>query len=278
MTSSGIPVLLCVMQCYLLIDRVLFRPGQTLVAPTTLPTGAFSGGVYSLEFQNGDLRLYSNFGSGPKLYWSLQRKLFHGDLSSVAYAAMVPNVGGLGLFRSDGSIVFSTPALPPFESNAHDNYLSVDADGNLRTYFLVKGLFWQPYYEVLGTGCEYPSFCGAYGICSNNQTCTCPTSFKPINATDLTQGCRPPGSPIACSSSTPKKFLKLTGYDYVYNQYSQPLQVPVSKCNQLCLQDCSCVAYFYYSKASSCFLIDGELRTIQKISDSTKLAFIKVQV
>jgi hypothetical protein len=43
------------------------------------------------------------------------------------------------------------------------------------------------------------------------------------------------------------------------------------------LQDCSCVAYFYYSKASSCFLIDGELRTIQKISDSTKLAFIKVQ-
>jgi hypothetical protein len=86
MTSSGIPVLLCVMQCYLLIDRVLFRPGQTLVAPTTLPTGAFSGGVYSLEFQNGDLRLYSNFGSGPKLYWSLQRKLFHGDLSSVAYA------------------------------------------------------------------------------------------------------------------------------------------------------------------------------------------------
>ncbi|CAM6039094.1 unnamed protein product [Sphagnum compactum] len=262
---------------FAIIPTQKFRPGQTLVAPTTLPTGAFSGGVYSLEFQNGDLRLYSNFGSGPKLYWSLQRKLFHGDLSSVAYAAMVPNVGGLGLFRSDGSIVFNTPALPPFESNAHDNYFSVDADGNLRTYFLVKGLFWQPYYQVLETGCEYPSFCGAYGICSNNQTCTCPTSFKPINATDLTQGCRPPGSPIACSSSTPKKFLKLTGYDYVYNQYSQPLQVPVSKCNQLCLQDCSCVAYFYYSKASFCFLIDGELRTIQKISDSTKLAFIKVQ-
>ena len=49
----------------------------------------FSGGIYSLKLQSGDLRLYSNFGLGEKLYWSLHQTLYKGDLSKVAYAGIL---------------------------------------------------------------------------------------------------------------------------------------------------------------------------------------------
>lgn len=48
----------------------------------------FSGYRYYLKLQNGDLRLFSDFGKGLKQYWSLKKTLAKNvDLSQVAYAS-----------------------------------------------------------------------------------------------------------------------------------------------------------------------------------------------
>ena len=48
----------------------------------------FSGRTYFLQLHSGDLRLYSDFGKGPKQYWSVQQTLAKNvDLRQVAYAS-----------------------------------------------------------------------------------------------------------------------------------------------------------------------------------------------
>lgn len=258
-----------------------FTPGQVLVAPNAIFNDSynqvlFSGGIYSLKLQNGDLRLYSNFGAGEKQYWSLHQTLYQGDLSQVAYAGIVVGEGGLALFKADGSVVYTTGPLPLIgvRTNPHDVYFSVDADGNLRTHNLVKGIFWDFYFEALPTNCDLPSFCGPYGVCSKNTTCSCSASFTPINRKDLTQGCKPQAGFAKCGASN-ERFLRLTGYDYNYNQYATALHLSVKDCNSKCLKDCSCKAYFYNQKTGLCYL-SNEVRTLKKVSDNSKLAFIRL--
>ena len=99
-------------------------------------------------------------------------------------AGIKTDVGGLTLFKADGSVVYTTGPLPLIgrESNPHDTYFSVDADGNLRTYYLVKGMFWATDFEALATDCDLPNYCGSYGVCSNNVTCrwALPTLLLPM--------------------------------------------------------------------------------------------------
>jgi hypothetical protein len=84
-------------------------------------------------------------------------------------AAIVIGIGGIGLYKSNGALVWTSGPLPPFESNPHDTYFSVDPDGNLRTYFLVKGEFWSPDFVAIPNLCDLPNACGAYGVCSNSK-------------------------------------------------------------------------------------------------------------
>ena len=82
-----------------MIAMLCCRPWETLVAANAFfndlqgTTGPpfqvlFSGDVYFLKLQMGDLRLFSNFGKGLKQYWSLKNTLAKNvDLSQVAYAS-----------------------------------------------------------------------------------------------------------------------------------------------------------------------------------------------
>ena len=53
-------------------------------------------------------------------------------------------------------------------------------------------------------------------------------SFVPNHQKDLTQGCKPQSAFSKCSAS---KFLHLTGYDYIYNQYTTPFKMKMADCN-----------------------------------------------
>lgn len=162
------------------------------------PQILFSGGRYFLKLQSGDLRLYSDFGNGQKQYWSLKKTTIPTkDLSQVAYASkylckiswsymilwmcriltsvtawnagIVTGGGGIGLFKSNGALLWNSGKLRLISSNPHDTYFGVDPDGNLRTYALLKGHSWGQDFVAVLSVCNLPNSCGQYGVCSNSK-------------------------------------------------------------------------------------------------------------
>jgi hypothetical protein len=276
------------------------------VAASTTQSG-FAGGIYSMVLENGDLRLYSNFdnmSSGNSLcYWSLNQTNFGGNLTDVAYASTGQEGASIVLYAADGSVIYQYISG---ESAAGFPYMQLDSDGNLRTYSLQQGEFYVTTFTALSTGYEYPNFCGSYGICSSiNSTCSCLSSFQPVNASDPSQGCfslvvQVPdqkscsssaaadnsSSRSSSSSSLSYGFLDMGsslsvvgGFDYTSNKYSKPLEgLDLEECKSLCLQNCSCVAAFYYSDTGSCFHIPGRVQTIQRTLNPNQLMFLKILV
>ncbi|KAG0612767.1 hypothetical protein M758_6G050400 [Ceratodon purpureus] len=255
-----------------------FMPGETLVAPDAafndnILQVLFSGDRYFLKLQSGDLRLYSNFGKGLKQYWTLKNTLAKNvDLSQVAYASIVTDKGGIGLFKSNGAVVWTSGPINSVESNAHDTYFSVDPDGNLRTYFLVKGQFWDFDFVAIPNLCDLPNSCGEYGVCSNGK-CSCLPQWVPNKPKDLTQGCKTLAPFTKCGSGK-QQFLSFTGYDYVFNQYATGLKITKAACESKCFADCNCVAYFYNTSPGLCYLTN-EVRTL-KVSNNNLSAHIKI--
>ncbi|CAN5961975.1 unnamed protein product [Sphagnum jensenii] len=281
-----------------------FRSGMRAVAASTTQND-FAGGIYSMVLENGDLRLYSNFdnmsSSNSLCYWSLNETKFGGNLTDVAYASTGREDASIVLYAADGSVIYqyisgeSAPGFP---------YMQLDSDGNLRTYSLQQGVYYDTTFTALSTGYEYPNFCGSYGICSSiNSTCSCLSSFQPVNASDPSQGCfslvvqvpdqkscsssaAADNSSSSSSSSLSYGFLDMgssssvaVGFDYTSNKYSKPLEdLDVEECKSLCLQNCSCVAAFYYSDTGSCFHIPGRVQTIQRTSNPNQLMFLKILV
>lgn len=86
-------------------------------------------------------------------------------------AGIVTGVGGIGLYKSNGALVWTSGKIGITTSNPHDTYFGVDPDGNLKTYVLVKGNFWSQDFVAIPSLCDLPNACGEYGVCSNNQ-CT----------------------------------------------------------------------------------------------------------
>lgn len=190
------------------------------------------------------------------------------------------------MFDANGTIIDQTDTTLVTNTDPH-SFIRLDTDGNLRSYvtYYAGTIDFQTDFEALGTMCEYPSSCGPYGICSNNNGCSCPPSFLPLNASNPTQGCISPVLPMNCLNSNRSLetesygFLTMenTGFDYPSNKFSTPLKVRSSEeCQQDCLQNCSCVATFYYLDKGSCFHIHGGLQSVQKTSDPNQLLFIKI--
>ncbi|CAM6038949.1 unnamed protein product, partial [Sphagnum compactum] len=283
-----------------------FRSGMRAVAASTTQND-FAGGIYSMVLENGDLRLYSNFdnmsSSNSLCYWSLNQTNFGGNLTDVAYASTGLQGASIVLYAADGSVIYQYISG---ESAAGFPYMQLDSDGNLRTYSLQQGVSYDTTFTALSTGCEYPNFCGSYGICSSiNSTCSCLSSFQPVNASDPSQGCfslvvQVPdqkscsslaaadnsSSSSSSSSSLSYGFLDMgssssgaVGFDYTSNKYSKPLEdLDLKECKSSCLQNCSCVAAFYYSDTGSCFHIPGRVQTIQRTSNPNQLMFLKILV
>lgn len=82
---------------------------------------------------------------------------------------MVLGKGGIGLYKSDGTLVWTSGPISflPY-SNPHDTYFGVDPDGNLRTYALYKGHDWRADFVAIPNLCDLPNSCGEFGVCSNS--------------------------------------------------------------------------------------------------------------
>eukprot|EP00250_Pteridium_aquilinum_P012928 c21032_g1_i1 orf=790-2982(+) len=246
----------------LLTGQVL-RPqiGMKLVSSTS-DTNMSSGG-YTLSLEAGDLHLvFAGYGGMALPYWSMSqdRRLVHYVSGAPSYAVL--NSTGLSLVRND-SVVISLLTLS--SSNASLCRATVKPDGNFYMYVFSSNV-WTPLFVALQSSCDLPLYCGPLGLCSGDQ-CTCPGSLQAIDKNNITQGCQGVAM-ISCaqnsSASAPSGFEKMgENLDYFANSYVLPaLTSGLDACENLCLHNCSCSAFFFYNESGYCYMYP-QLGTIQ---------------
>ncbi|KAH6556420.1 hypothetical protein KP509_1Z180500 [Ceratopteris richardii] len=159
-------------------------------------------------------------------------------------------------------------------------FLRISPIGDLVTFYISNftGLVQdnELFRVFYNTYCKFPSYCGAYGLCSSIQNCSCPQLFEAIDPSDPTQGCQRQ-TPLNCSNFEHHQFLQVPGTDYYANDYLTPQKVvqDPTECTNLCLQSCSCSAAFYNNNTGACHLYD-QLRTMQYLANPNVIAFLRV--
>jgi hypothetical protein len=135
-------------------------------------------------------------------------------------------------------------------------------------------LFWsQPRLQS-----DVYAFCGAFGVSRENfsSLCECLTGFEPSSMEDTSLddwsgGCVRK-SPLQCENNTyanGKKdwFLKISNMRLPV--YTKPhLAVSARKCEQACMENCSCTAYAY--NTSGCMIWEGTLLNLQQLSNDSE--------
>lgn len=133
--------------------------------------------------------------------------------------------------------------------------------------------------------CSLPKLCRQFGVCNpmSATQCSCPSStnasesFTPRVASDLSQGCSAPGVYLSCANSTNQYLVRLSGIDYFPNNFLEPLKMTIDRCADLCLSNCTCYGAFYRINSGGCFHIFQPLMTLTNQSNSSYVAFIKLQ-
>lgn len=255
----------------LLKDQVL-RPQLGMKLVSSISGTNLSSGPYILSLEGGDLHLvFSGYGDIALPYWSMaqESQLVHYVAGAPSYATL--NSTGLSLVRND-SVVLS---LIPLFSNATMCRATLETDGNFKLYVFSSNV-WTPLFTALRSGCDLPLFCGRLGLCSGEQ-CMCPGSLEPVNKNNITQGCK--GSAMSsCAQISSSSHLEKIGdnLDYFANPYVLPSMTSgLEACKRLCMQNCSCSAFFFHSELGFCYIY-SQLGTVQSTSSSKHSLFIKM--
>ncbi|KAF3958070.1 hypothetical protein CMV_016980 [Castanea mollissima] len=172
-------------------------------------------------------------------------------------------------------------------------YMRIGPDGHLRVYeWSQRGFQWKEVADLLTTDlgyCGYPTVCGNYGICTNDQ-CSCPKTknrtdyFKQVNDMLPDHGCSLI-TPLSCEASQNWSILELENVTYFRSVGGRDSQeMDFETCKHACLKNCSCKAAIFgkiwrsYTLDSSGNIISGnfsEFCSLQSeifslIADTTK--------
>ena len=93
--------------------------------------------------------------------------LFSKTVHRICTAAVNPNnQGGIGLFTYGGKLVWNSTL--PLQGYFGDAYFGIDKFGNLKDYYMYKGVGWFTQFQAIANDCDLPSFCGSSTLCSNS--------------------------------------------------------------------------------------------------------------
>ncbi|KAM7511001.1 hypothetical protein LguiB_009876 [Lonicera macranthoides] len=145
--------------------------------------------------------------------------------------------------------------------------------------------------EISNSGCDYPTACGNYGVCSKRIPrsalfgqpthteifCTCPggissSYFTQSQNWEPNSGCRPI-TPLSCKEKHLHSFLELKNVTYFSFETSHS-KMDIESCKKACFDNCTCKAAFFSSGRCS---LQSTLYTLTHNNTSNSLAFIKVQ-
>ncbi|GLJ12389.1 hypothetical protein SUGI_0189930 [Cryptomeria japonica] len=273
-------------------------PGQRLVLGSNLISNAaeddFSVGNYEVLLTENDLLLrWRVQGFDQETYWSMAGdssviKLRSSAAFTLAYAALEQS--GLNLYANSSSSSSASSSMVlqiPISSNTALTRAVIEPSGNFEVLSFISGR-WLSEMEAVEEKCLLPATCGPLGIClglSNSQRyqCSCPAGFQMVNQSDPSQGCKGPQSPN-CSSNygdllvgNSIDFIKLGGgLDYFALKFETPIKASaIQDCQQICLKNCSCTAFFFDNASVSCYF-NGPVGTIRSTSKGSQDAYFKV--
>lgn len=251
-------------------------------------------GPYSYVLEKRHMALYykSNNAKNPFLYYATEFGDGKGFLSSVLF-----KIDPFTTIESDtvwayefdldftmnnsttpsGSSTFSRPKY-----NTTYSILRVDMDGNLRIYTYeehVDWVAWEVTYTLLNrdrgeerSECKLPKRCGSLGVCEDNQCVACPTANGLLG---WSKSCAPPVLP-PCGKRANVDYYKVVGAEHFttgVTDGSGPTKL--ADCRKKCDSDCKCLGFFYREESSKC-LVAPDLGALNKVSNSSHVAYIKI--
>ncbi|XP_043687518.1 epidermis-specific secreted glycoprotein EP1-like [Telopea speciosissima] len=182
---------------------------------------------------------------------------------------------------SSGSSFLARPKY-----NGTLSMLRLGYDGNLNIYTYYDKVDWGAWettfslFERKGrergreSECQLPTRCGSLGVCEDDQCVACPTQKGMVG---WSKSCATPVLPSCNKGKGGAKvdYYKVVGVEHFMNGYTEgdgPMKVV--ECRDKCSKDCGCLGFFYREESSKC-LLAPELGTLEKVSNTTHVAFIK---
>ncbi|XP_031505345.1 G-type lectin S-receptor-like serine/threonine-protein kinase SD2-5 [Nymphaea colorata] len=247
-----------------------FRVGMELVSSVgtndMISVANYSTGIYNLKITSDDMILLANY-SPPQQYWSMRKesRFITNNAGSIYSAKLVGNSWIVYDQKENllQQFVFSQ------ESDRNITWAAVlGNDGSISFYKLPASSSDAPVQQqqrIPDKYCDTPQPCQPYYICTSAKTCQCP------NVLDAGAGCQP-AIPPSCSLKI--SFKVIQGVGYFANSFSLPVSAStLAACQDSCQRNCSCIAFFFDDKSSSCFQY-SQLGSLK--GDESYSAYLKV--
>lgn len=270
--------------------------GQRLPVNTLLVSSVsnddLSSGDYELDLTASDVVLsWKNLS-----YWKLSMDPTAFVNSFFAAEFLAVNETGLFLFGRNGSTVVIQVSLPFSKFRV----AKIDHSGQ---FVVVSYSGTNQKQDFLGpvSECRIPLICGKIGLCAkgislDSPVCTCPAGFRTAsnNKTACVVADNSLSLPDSCNSSSGHSgnnhtydssklsYLQLGSIvDYFANDFTQPSNYGVnsSQCQDLCSQDCTCLAFFHDNSSNSCYKLEDSLGSMMlKSTSNGRLGYVKTVV
>ncbi|XP_062167500.1 G-type lectin S-receptor-like serine/threonine-protein kinase SD2-5 [Alnus glutinosa] len=242
--------------------------GQRLNVATRLTSfPSNSDSFYSLEIHYNKIALYLNSGKWNYSYWEFKPSK-NRNITFVKVAST-----GLQLFSDQYKKIAQilSQAPQPLRFLALGN-----STGNLGLYFYSpsEGKF-EASFQALNTTCDLPLACKPYGICTFSNSCSCMRGL--IEENTMNSNCSEGISGGICGSGK-AEMLELKGVSSVLKDAAKKVNVSKEACENLCLDDCNCVAALYSSGKGETELREcrhyGLIMGVKQVERGTGLSYM----
>ncbi|XP_037497597.1 G-type lectin S-receptor-like serine/threonine-protein kinase At1g11330 [Jatropha curcas] len=185
--------------------------------------------------------------------------------------------------RSSGNFSFRFTYI----DKSHPNIFVLSPEGKLiQKTWTNSPKSWQIDWQTPENECDIYGFCGEFGVCNpeNSPVCSCLKGFEPKNADEWSRGNWTGG----CVRSRLLQCERIITGDEAgkYDEFSKLETVKVpdlaywspsleQECKDNCLNNCSCIAYSYFSDVG-CMSWTGNLIDIQKFSSGGADLYIRL--
>ncbi|RZC76592.1 hypothetical protein C5167_000711 [Papaver somniferum] len=188
-------------------------------------------------------------------------------------------------FVANSSAGTSIMSRPKYNSTL--SLLRLGFDGSLKVYTYydkVSHGAWEVTFSLFDlingnngvSECKLRSRCGSLGLCEDEQCVACPTANGLLG---WSKNCAPP-TQRKCDTANASKvdYFKVVGVEHFMDDYNKGEGfLKLDECRNKCSKDCQCLGFFYKQESSKC-LLAPVLGTLNKIANTSHVAYIKLQL
>lgn len=257
------------------VDTLLVGQSLHIRGPNKLVS---KNGAYSLILEPEELAMYINNVTAKPLKYGMFSE--SGKLTAIRFECEPETEDkfayelrlSLGVDR--GYVLLARPKY-----DATLSFLRIEEDGNLVVYTYydpVDYRAWEKTFAFFSNeigrvdGCELPSKCGAFGVCTDQMCVACPTRQGLLG---WSENCatRAVGK---CEVGKGVDYYKVVGVENFLSTYGKGGKMTVEECKRRCSLDCKCIGFMYWEVESKCWLAPM-FGTLKSVSNSSHVAYIK---